>query len=224
MPTILAIDDKEDNLFSLQAIIKNYFSDVKLLKATSGKEGISIAIREQPDVIILDIIMPQMDGYETCKKIRQNSITKIIPIILLTAIDTSTENKIKGLNSGAEAFLTKPVNSGELVAQIKAMLRIRQAEDKLRLEKEQSDKKVTERTKELQKSNIELKNEVTERKQAEKMFRKSKSRLIEAQRIAKMGDFIWEIETGKVTWSDGMYDLLGYDKSKNIDLFIFSCY
>jgi len=152
MPTILAIDDRQDNLTSIEAILKNYISDLNLLKATSGKAGVLSAYKNQPDVIILDIIMPKMDGYEVCKKLRQNDLTKNIPVILLTAIDTSTENKIRGLEAGAEIFLAKPIDPGELAAQVKAMLRIKRAEDKLRAEKELLDKNVKERTRELSES------------------------------------------------------------------------
>jgi len=136
MPTILAIDDKQDNLTSIETILKNYISDLSLLKATSGEAGVLSAYKNQPDVIILDIIMPKMDGYEVCKKLRQNDLTKNIPVILLTAIDTSTENKIRGLEAGAEIFLAKPIDPGELAAQVKELL----------------DEKVKERTRELSES------------------------------------------------------------------------
>lgn len=130
MPKILAIDDKQDNLLVLKAIIGSMMPDCILFTALSGKEGIEKACQSSPDTILLDIEMPGMDGYETCRQLRANEQTKCIPIIMLTAVHT--ENKARGLECGADAFLTKPAEESELVAQIGAMLRIKAAEDQLR--------------------------------------------------------------------------------------------
>ncbi len=136
MKKILAIDDQKDNLVTLKAVIKGQLPDCKLITALSGKEGIKIASKEQPDVILLDIIMPKMDGYEVCEKLKADQLTKHIPIILVTAIKTDAESRIKGLNLGADAFISKPIEAIELKAQINVMLRIKAAEDQLRAEKE----------------------------------------------------------------------------------------
>ncbi len=152
MRKILAIDDKKDNLTIIKAIIKTYMPNCVVLTSLSGKEGIEIAIRDQPDTILLDIIMPQMDGFETCIKLKSNSLTKQIPVVLITAIKTDTKSRIKGLEIGADAFLSKPIDPLEFTAQLKVMLRIKEVEDKLRAEKLLLDKKVLERTKELSNS------------------------------------------------------------------------
>ncbi len=158
MKTILAIDDQQDNLTTIKAVIKSQMMDCEVLTALSGKEGIEIAIKEQPDTILLDIIMPQMDGYETCKRLKEDELTKHIPVVMITAIKTDTESRVKGLNIGADAFLSKPINPVELTAQVKVMLRIKEAEDKLRIEKELLDKKVKKRTKDLRASEEKLRN------------------------------------------------------------------
>lgn len=149
MSSILLIDDKKDNLISIKALLNILMKDVNIITSQSGKEGINIAIIKQPDIILLDILMPVMDGFEVCKKLKENKKTASIPIIMLTAVKTDYASKIKGLELGADAFLTKPINKTELVAQIKVMLRIKRAEDKLRGENLQLEKLIEERTREL---------------------------------------------------------------------------
>ena len=152
MKKILVIDDKQDNLISIKALLKNYLPNCEVITAISGVEGINLAGKEQPDTILLDIIMPQMDGYEVCRKLKADETTKYIPIIMLTAIKTDSKSRIKGLEDGADAFLSKPIDPPELTAQIKAMLRIKAAEDKLREEKENLEIKILQRTKKLRES------------------------------------------------------------------------
>jgi len=152
MKKILAINDQQDNLTTIKALLKNHLPDCKVLTALSGKEGLEIAEKEQPDTILLDIVMPNLDGFEVCKKLKEDESTKHIPVVMLTAIKTDSESRVRGLETGADAFLHKPIDPPELSAQIKVMLRIKAAEDKLRAEKELLDKKVEERTKELKES------------------------------------------------------------------------
>jgi len=96
--------------------------------------------------------MPGMDGYETCRELKSRKSTKHIPIIMLTAIKTDAESRVKGLNFGADAFLSKPVDPAELTAQVNVMLRMKKAEDKLRLEKTNLEGLILERTKKLKES------------------------------------------------------------------------
>ena len=152
MKKILIVDDLKDNLVSIKALLKNYIPGCEVITALSGQEGIDIAGKEQPDTILLDIIMPEMDGYETCKKLKEDESTKHIPVIMLTAIKTYAANRVKGLNYGADAFLSKPIEESELSAQVNVMLRIKKAEDQLRAEKDVLDEKVKERTEELRKN------------------------------------------------------------------------
>lgn len=150
MPTILAIDDYQDNLIVLKALLTNVLPDMRLFMARSGKEGLEIAQQQQPDVILLDIIMPGMDGYEVCRRLKAQQATQHIPIMMMTAIKTDTESRVKALELGADVFVSKPFDQAELVAQINAMLRIKRAEDHLRHEKSLLEKLVQERTETLQ--------------------------------------------------------------------------
>lgn len=166
MKRILAIDDRKDNLTTIKAIISSNMPGCTVLTALSGREGIEIARAEQPDTILLDIIMPDMDGYEVCKRLKEDELTKHIPIVMVTAIKTDSESRIKGLNLGADAFLSKPIDPIELSAQINVMIRIKEAEDKLREEKKNLENVVSDRTKELRRINKDLKFEISERTQA----------------------------------------------------------
>ena len=118
---ILAIDDNNDNLIILKALIKDAFPTAWFFSATTGKKGIEMAIAENPCVILLDVVMPEMDGFKVCKKLKANKKLCDIPVIFITAIKDDSESRIKGLEAGAEAFLAKPVDISELTAQIRAM-------------------------------------------------------------------------------------------------------
>jgi putative two-component system response regulator len=150
MSKILAIDDNRDNLIVLEAYLKQYLPMYKIIKAYSGKEGIKLAFWEQPDLILLDINMPEMNGFTACQELKKNNSTRHIPIIMLTAIYTDIESKVRGLELGADAFLSKPFQPAELISQIKAMIRIKKAEDRLRVEKNLLQDLVKKRTRALE--------------------------------------------------------------------------
>jgi PAS domain S-box-containing protein len=152
MKKILTIDDQRDNLITVEAVIKSQLKNSVCLSALSGIEGIEIARNEQPDVILLDIIMPQMDGYQVCEILKSNDKTKHIPVLMLTAIKTDSKSRIRGLETGADAFLSKPIDPSEFAAQVKVMLRIKEAEDGLRAKNESLEEIVSERTTELKES------------------------------------------------------------------------
>jgi CheY-like chemotaxis protein len=158
MHKILAIDDKKDNLITLSALLKNLMPSCVTITAQSGMEGIERAKVEQPDVILLDIIMPVMDGFETCRRLKVDESTKHIPVIMITAIKTESESRIKGLDLGADAFLSKPIDEAELVSQTKVALRIKKAEDALRKDKDFLEQVVAERTRELRDSEFKYRS------------------------------------------------------------------
>lgn len=118
--TILVVDDEQDLLDLIEYNLRQEGYDV--IKAENGREGIQMAKEHMPDLVLLDIMMPQMDGIEVCDKMREDSTLSHIPIIFLTArSDEKTE--IEGLNKGADDFITKPISTTKLVSRIKAVLR-----------------------------------------------------------------------------------------------------
>jgi CheY-like chemotaxis protein len=124
---ILAIDDKPDNLTVLKAVLADALPGARVFTALSGEKGIELAQQENPDVILLDIIMPGLDGFETCRRLKAEERTRTIPVVFLTAIKTSQENRIKALEAGGEGFLPKPLEETELIAQVKAMAKLKAA-------------------------------------------------------------------------------------------------
>lgn len=134
MTKILAIDDDKGNLDVIRATLRRYIPNTQVFVAQSGSEGIRIAQKELPDTILLDIMMPEVDGYEVCKILKKGNSTKHIPIIFFSAYVKDSKQIIKGLDLGADAFLEKPIEPAELAAQLRAMLRIKKAEDNLKKE------------------------------------------------------------------------------------------
>ena len=179
MSRILLIDDKKDNLITLSALLKTLIPGCTVITAQSGTEGLKKAEAELPDTILLDIKMPVMDGYEVCNRLKSNKKTTNIPVIMISAIKTETENLVKGLDTGADAYLAKPIDESVLVAQVNTALRIKKAEDLLRGQKDLLEDMVRERTAELANSNVQLKREIEERKRAEDELNKYKEQLEE---------------------------------------------
>lgn len=150
--TIVAIDDIEDNLIIIKTLIEQYFEDAVVLTALNGKDGIELVMKEKPDMVFLDIIMPEMDGFEVCNFIKMNEEIKDTPIIFVTAAIGDKELKIRALEEGAEGFLPKPIDVIELIAQIRAMRKISHANKAKKNEKERLANLVEQRTAELRKS------------------------------------------------------------------------
>jgi putative two-component system response regulator len=149
---ILTIDDNPDNLVVLRAMLKTLLPDCVLLQTTSGEDGIRIAKNELPDTILLDVLMPGMDGYQTTMLLKADPETSSIPVILLTAVENNAANRTAGLRAGADAFISKPIDRDELIAQVRAMLRIRESETALKQEMESLEDLVEQRTQELKES------------------------------------------------------------------------
>ena len=137
-PKILVVDDQLLNIRLLERKLER--SEMVVISSTNGPEGLRLAEAEQPDVILLDIIMPGMNGIEVCRKLKANEATRDIPVIFITA-NTSKEEKIEGLDVGAADYLVKPLELDETLARVRTQLRIIQEHEnnlRLTLELEQS--------------------------------------------------------------------------------------
>ena len=120
--TILLVDDKTNNLQLLSRYLEN--DNYNILIAQSGKKAINIAEAISPDLILLDVMMPKINGFKVCRRLKSNSQTKDIPIIFMTA-STETKNKVQGFELGAVDYITKPVEKEELIARVKTHLSLR---------------------------------------------------------------------------------------------------
>ncbi len=136
MKKILIIDDINTNLLLIKSILAKHFPDYEVLLTDSGKKGLVIAREKKPETILLDIFMPEIDGYEVCRTLKNDTTTSNIPILMVSAYGDNTDVRVKGLNVGADAFISKPFNNAELVALVNVMLRIKHSEDLLRVQNE----------------------------------------------------------------------------------------
>ena len=127
---ILVVDDIAANLRLLEAKLLNEYYEVAL--AASGPEALATAARWSPDVILLDVMMPGMDGYEVCRRLKENGATAHMPVVMITALIDPVE-RVRGLEAGADDFLSKPVDDATLFARLRALLRVKQVQDAWRL-------------------------------------------------------------------------------------------
>jgi len=128
-PKILVVDDVPQNVRLLEMNLKS--EGYNVISAYNGEEALVKVYSEQPELILLDIMMPVMDGHEVCRSIRQDKNISWIPIIMLTAFESGIEKKIESLNAGADDFLKKPFDRYELLARVRSLLRIKQLHDSL---------------------------------------------------------------------------------------------
>lgn len=130
---VLVVDDIPANVKLLEArLVAEYFD---VVTAEDGFKALDICDREQVDIILLDIMMPGMDGFEVCERLKANPKTAHIPVVMVTALDQPSD-RVRGLKAGADDFLTKPVNDLQLIARVKSLVRLKAVSDELRLRAE----------------------------------------------------------------------------------------
>jgi DNA-binding response OmpR family regulator len=124
--TILVVDDEVKNVKLMEALLlpRGY----RVITAAHGEEALQRVSQERPDLILLDVMMPIMDGFETCKRLKDDPETRLIPVVIMTALG-QVEDRVKGIDAGADDFLTKPVHRDELLARIRTSLRLKQTID-----------------------------------------------------------------------------------------------
>ncbi|MDP3532435.1 MAG: response regulator [Alphaproteobacteria bacterium] len=134
---ILIVDDISTNLAILE--LKLQMEHYEVFKASNGFDALKLADKLQPDLIILDVMMPGIDGYETCEKLKANPNTTYIPVLMLTAL-TDKQDRIKGLRVGADDFLSKPINDQALLSRTRSLVRLKMTMDQWYLRAKISDK------------------------------------------------------------------------------------
>jgi len=127
-PTVLVVDDNQQNLELLQAYLEDI--ECETLAAYDGPEALQIVAKEKPDLVLLDIMMPKMSGFEVCKRIKSGPKTSHIPVIMVTALNEFGDIE-RALDCGTDDFLSKPINKTELLLRVRTMLKLKHLTDKL---------------------------------------------------------------------------------------------
>ncbi len=184
VPSIMIVDDNPANLDVLSVALKE--SGYRVRSAPSGKLALQSAFNDPSDLILLDIMMPEMDGYEICRRLKENEATKHIPVIFVTALDKDYDEET-GLSMGAVDYITKPIRIPIVLARVNAHI-------KLKLYRDRLESLVRERTSDLERVNRDLVSEISERKRAEQALREKGEYLEEAERKVRYQlQFLYEI-------------------------------
>jgi adenylate cyclase len=125
--SILVVDDTPQNIKLLDALLTPRGYEV--IPAASGEEALTRVAARQPDLVLLDIVMPGMDGYEVCRRLRGDQATEMLPVVMITA--SGEQEKVAALEAGADDFITKPLDQAELLARIRSLVRIKQYQDQI---------------------------------------------------------------------------------------------
>jgi len=127
-PVVLVVDDNQQNLELLQAYLEDL--DCETVPARDGPQALEIIAKQPPDLILLDVMMPKMSGFEVCRRMKNDPKTSDIPVIMVTALNEFGDIE-RGVDSGTDDFLSKPVNKLELLTRVKTMLKLKHLSDKL---------------------------------------------------------------------------------------------
>ena len=141
---ILIVDDSTETIDIIRPVLED--EKYEVIVATSGEKAIRRAMQTAPDLILLDVVMPGIDGFETCLRLKAIKSTRDIPIIFMTAL-TATRDKIKGFEAGGIDYVTKPMNIEEVLARIKTHLALRKMQARLELRNRELRQEITRRQK-----------------------------------------------------------------------------
>lgn len=125
---VLVVDDEPTNVLLVSRVMKRLGYEV--VTAANGEEGLAAAVRERPDVVLLDVNMPQLNGFEVCRRLKDDPATRLIPVVLVTGL-AAVEDRIRGLDAGADDFLSKPFAIAELEARVRSLTRLKRYTDEL---------------------------------------------------------------------------------------------
>lgn len=214
---ILVIDDNRDNVIVLKALIGDAFPEASVLMAFSGQVGFEMAEAEDPDIIFVDIIMPGMDGFDVCRKLKASTDLADIPVVFVTASRGDKEHRILALECGGEGFLSKPIDEQELISQIRAMEKIRRANILKRNEKIRLDSRVRKQTEALKVAHARTLKLLKSLEKENEARKKSEKALVEAQKLAHLGSYEINFTTNKINCSEEVLNIFGVDSEQEIN-------
>jgi sigma-B regulation protein RsbU (phosphoserine phosphatase) len=206
-PAILVVDDEPSNIRILQIQLRA--RGYTVVTATNGQEALERVKTDEPDLILLDIMMPHMDGFEVCRRVRANAATQFVPIVMVTAL-SDTQDRIRAIEAGADDFISKPFDSHEVLARVRSLVRIKQYHDAL----ETANKELAAHNARLEEE-LQMAREVQEILMPQGVITLPGFQIVSHYTPEKAvgGDFfdLWEIEAGRL----GVFisDVMGHDLS-----------
>ncbi len=186
---ILVVDDKPENIHLLSHTLTNHGYEVR--GVVNGTMALRVATSAQPDLILLDIMMPDLSGYEVCRKLKANEKTQNIPIIFLSA-NNNIEGKVEAFNAGGVDYINKPFQIDEVLARIKNQLDLKIARTQIHQLNDELEIKIQERTAQLKAANQELEKEIVERRQVSQLLKESEERLHNI--LNSLEEVVWSVD------------------------------
>src|SRR5919106_1219214 len=187
---ILVVDDRDENLMALEAVLSD--PSYRLVRARSGREALKEVLDQDFAIILLDVVMPGVDGYETATLIRERPRSRQTPIIFLTANDFGVNYVFRGYTVGAVDYLVKPVPADVLRSKVAVFVELFRRQEALRKGQEELESRIAERTKELATANVALSAEIEERRKIERervqLLKREQSARVEAERANRLKD------------------------------------
>lgn len=215
---LLAVDDVPDNLLAVRAMVYDAFPELDVACAADGASALAMARSERPDVIALDIRLPDIDGFEVCRRLKADPETRDIPIAFVTALQDTSELKFQALEAGAEGFIPKPVDMPDFIVTIRSMLRIRDSNLERKTERERLSAMVDERTEELRRAQRamlslleDLKAENEQRKETERELAARRAYLESILQTTQDGFFALSAGGAVIDSNAAFRAMLGHD-------------
>ena len=187
---ILVVDDRDENLMAVEAVLSD--PGYRLVRARSGREALKEVLDQDFALILLDVVMPGVDGYETATLIRERPRSRQTPIIFLTANDWGAQHVFRGYTVGAVDYLVKPVPADVLRSKVGVFVELFNRQEALRIGQEELERTIAERTRELAETNAALSAEIEERRKIERervqLLRREQAARLEAERANRIKD------------------------------------
>jgi PAS domain S-box-containing protein len=212
-PVILVVDDQPQDIELLEAYLVPL--GYEIVKAANGEEALGKLSSNQIDLILLDVIMPGMDGFEVTRRVRGDDKKRLLPIILITSLRES-EDRVKGIEAGCDDFISKPVDKMELFARIRSLLKVKDYNDLMSNYRKELESEVNRRTEELKSTLENLKQEITERKRAEKALKASEQNFRNSMDESAIGIRIVDTDGKTIYANRAILNIYGYDSIEEL--------
>ncbi|MGD0279341.1 MAG: PAS domain S-box protein [Smithella sp.] len=209
-PVILIVDDEPQNIELLDAYLAP--QGYEIVTAANGKEALEKLSGNQIDLLLLDVIMPGMDGFEVTRRVRQDNIHRLLPIILITVL-RETEDRVKGIEAGCDDFISKPIDKVELLARVRSLLKVKAYNDLMSNYQKELEAEITGRTEELKQAMENLRQDITERKKAEDALQDSEEKYRMVVENAKEAIIVTQ-DMKVVFVNRAGIDMIGYSDKK----------